>query len=210
MGNDSFAKILEKVAGEFVAQEPKPREVPDEMLGNYASRLTKLGYEFSECSLKILLQYLQGYNLWVCGKVGRGKTFFFDCLNRLRKARDADRIIKLSMIETQGWTMEKAEEWAADYADHDVLIDDVGSEPILNHYGEKVELFPYLLEKRMNRTRCRTHVTTNCKLIGKNQDPPSIAERYGERVKDRIVQMFAYSELSGPKSRRHVTPWGVS
>ena len=151
-----FADILGRVEEAFVPQENKEPEIKASTLEGWAKRMSGSGYQFTEETLKILLQYLKGYNLWICGNVGVGKTFFFDCLNRIRRSYDSDRIVKLSMIETQGWTMEQAAEWALDYADYDVLIDDVGAEPLLNHYGEKVEVFPYLLEKRMNRTRCRT------------------------------------------------------
>lgn len=195
-----FTDILGRVAEAFVPQENKEPEIKASTLEGWAKRMAGFGYEFTEESLKILLQYLKGYNLWIYGNVGVGKTFFFDCLNRIKRARDGDPIIKLSMIETQGWTMEQAAEWARDYCEYDVLIDDVGAEPLLNHYGEKVEVFPYLLEKRMNRTRCRTHMTSN--LSAKN-----MLDRYDRRVADRIVQMFKGCEMKAKKSRRRNAPW---
>jgi hypothetical protein len=195
-----FADILGRVSESFVPQENKEPEIRASVLESWAKRMTSLGYEFTEETLKILLQYLKGYNLWLVGNVGVGKTYFFDCLNRVKRARQGEPIIKLSMIETQGWTMEQAAEWARDYADYDVLIDDVGAEPLLNHYGEKIEVFPYLLEKRMNRTRCRTHMTSNLSAR-------DILQRYDRRVADRIAQMFKGCEIKAKQSRRRNAPW---
>jgi DNA replication protein DnaC len=195
-----FADILGRVAGSFVSQENKEPEVKASVLEAWAKRMASLGYEWTEETLKILLLYLKGYNLWLVGNVGVGKTYFFDCLNKIRRARGGDPIIKLSMIETQGWTMEQAAEWARDYADYDVVIDDLGAEPLLNHYGEKIEVFPYLLEKRMNRTRRRTHMTSN--LSAKD-----ILKRYDRRVADRIAQMFKGFEIKARQSRRRNAPW---
>ena len=195
-----FADILGRVSGSFVSQENKEPEIKASVLEAWAKRMTSLGYEFTEETLKILLQYLKGYNLWLVGNVGVGKTYFFDCLNRIKQAREGGQIIKLSMIETQGWTMEQAAEWARDYADCDVVIDDVGAEPLLNHYGEKIEVFPYLLEKRMSRTRCRTHMTSNLSAR-------DILKRYDRRVADRIAQMFKCCEIKAKQSRRRNAPW---
>lgn len=198
-----LAEVLGRVAEAFVPRENTEPEVRTSTLENLAKRMASSGYQFTEETLKILLQYLKGYNLWICGNVGVGKTFFFDCLNNIRRSYDSDRIVKLSMIETQGWTMEQAAEWAMDYADYDVLIDDVGAEPLLNHYGEKIEVFPYLLEKRMNRTRRRTHMTSN---LGAKD----ILKRYDRRVADRIAQMFKCCEIKAKQSRRKNAPWVVS
>ena len=197
-----LAEVLGRVAEAFVPRENKEPEVRTSTRENFAKRMAGSGYQFTEETLKILLQYLKGYNLWLCGNVGVGKTFFFDCLNSIRRSYDSDRIVKLSMIETQGWTMEQAAEWAMDYADYDVLIDDVGAEPLLNHYGEKVEVFPYLLEKRMNRTRRRTHMTSN---LGAKD----MLKRYDRRVADRIAQMFRCCEIKAKQSRRKNAPWVV-
>lgn len=195
-----FSDILERAAAAFVPQENMEPEVKASTLENWAKRMAGVGYEFTEETLKILLQYLKGYNLWLCGNVGVGKTYFFDCLNKIKQARGGEPIIKLSMIETQGWTMEQAAEWARDCADYDVVIDDVGAEPLLNHYGEKIEVFPYLLEKRMSRTKCRTHMTSN--LSAKD-----ILKRYDRRVADRIAQMFKGCEIKAKQSRRRNSPW---
>lgn len=84
-----------------------------------------------------------------------------------------------------------------------VVIDDVGTEPLMKSYGQEAELFPYLLEKRMQLTGKRTHLTSN---LG----PQDIKKRYGERVADRFVQMFKMEPLKAKKSRRVLRPWKAS
>lgn len=199
---DAFADMVKKLAESFVSAEVKPPQVKESVLEFYAMKMVGLGYEMSRTSLQILCEYLKGYNLWLCGTVGVGKTYFFETMSRLRRAREMEPIVKLSMIETQGWTMDDASQWAREAAECDVLIDDVGAEPMLNHYGEKVEVFPYLLELRM-QTRMRTHLTSNLA-------PKDILRRYDRRVADRFVQMFRMVEIKSKDSRRKLAPWKMS
>ena len=199
---DAFAEMVKKLAESFVPAEIKPPQVKESVLECYGRKMSELGYEMTKTSLQILCEYLKGYNIWLCGPVGVGKTYFFETMSRLRLARNMDPILKLSMLETQGWTMDSAAQWVRDTAEYDVFIDDVGAEPMLNHYGEKVEVFPYLLEERM-RTRMRTHLTSNLA-------PKDILRRYERRVADRFVQMFRMVEMKSKDSRRRLAPWKAS
>lgn len=195
-----FAEIVERLAKEMTAPEKVPC-VSAGTVENVAKLMTSKGYVFTQKTLEILADYLKGYNIWLCGNVGVGKTFFFDCMSRVRRDwRGLDPIHKLSMIETMGWTMEEAREWANDHEGDDVLIDDVGTEPEMNNYGVKAELFPYLLERRMQNFRRRTHLTSN---LG----PSDILKRYDRRVSDRFVQFFKMEKFEDKKSRRHLQAW---
>jgi DNA replication protein DnaC len=95
--------------------------------------------------------------------------------------------------------MDTAREWVEDNQDYDVLIDDVGTEPLMKSWGQEAELFPYLLEKRMQLCR-RTHLTSNLGIL-------DIKRRYGERVVDRFVQVFKMETMKAKKSRRVLKPW---
>lgn len=205
---DAFTSVMERLVAEMVkpAVEPTVRSSVVESVGK---KMISYGYQMSEWSVKVLMDYLKGYNLWLCGKPGVGKTFFFDVMSKVRRSMGYESILKLSMIETQGWTMENARDWADETRDYNVLIDDVGTEPLeMVSYGQRVDLFPYLLEKRMQLTQMRTHLTSN---LGAED----IMKRYGLRVSDRFVQMFKnheYPDVVGRKkttSRRHLTPWRI-
>lgn len=189
-----------------LADSMEKREVPKPVLSaGYVESIAKLmircGYQFNEKSLNILADYLRGYNLWLCGPVGVGKTFFFDCMTKVRRSQGLDSIVKLSMLETQDWTMETAREWVNETRDRDVLIDDVGTEPVMKSWGQEAELFPYLLEKRMQLATRRTHLTSNLGIV-------DIKKRYSERVSDRFVQYFKMETFTKTeKSRRVLRPW---
>lgn len=194
-----FAEMIERLAKEMVAPVKTPN-VTVAAVEEMAKKMISVGYEMTQGSLSILADYLKGYNLWLCGNVGVGKTFFFDCISRIRRERGLYPIIKLSMLETMAWKMDDARDWVEEAEDSDVLIDDVGTEPEMNSYGMKAELFPYLLEKRMQNTRRRTHMTSN---LG----PRDILKRYDMRVSDRFVEFFKMEKIEEKKSRRHLKPW---
>lgn len=200
--NPEFAGLVNKLMANFLKKEPVVNVNP-KWIEWVAAKFVEYGYEITADTIQMITDYLAGYNLWLCGNVGTGKTFFFDTMNKVRKARGVSRICKLSMIDTQGWDMEMAREWAQDYQDEDVLIDDVGTEPMMKSWGQEAELFPYLLEKRMQLSQRRTHLTSNLGII-------DIKRRYGERVADRFVQTFKMEQMKLKKSKRKLKPWKKS
>lgn len=198
-----FSAILERVVAQTVRKETPPPVISDQAIEYYAKLMASFGYEFTADTLNILSDYLKGYNLWLCGNVGTGKTFFFDCMSKVRRKKNIYGLVKLSMIETQGWTMENARNWADETREDDVVIDDVGTEPLMKSYGQEAEVFPYLLEKRMQLSSKRTHLTSNLGIL-------DIKKRYGERVADRFVQVFKMEQMDkmkAKKSRRTLQVW---
>lgn len=200
---DVLSEIIDRLAKQYSAPEQKEPVIRASVVESYALKMQNLGYEMSKETLSMLANYLKGFNLCVMGSVGIGKTFFFECINKIRSGAGMYPIVKLSMIETQGWDMTDARDWADDTRERDVLIDDIGTEPKMKSWGQEAELFPYLLEKRMQLTTCRTHVTSNLGLV-------DIRNRYGERVSDRFIQMFRPVKLTSKTSRRNQRPWGRS
>lgn len=197
--NDKLVDILDRVVKSVVKDSAEPPKVSTAAVEMFAKNMAGQGYDLNADTLGMLVDYLKGYNLWLCGNVGVGKTFFFECISKVRASMGYSTLVKLSMIETQGWTMDNAREWIADNDDRDVVIDDVGTEPLMKSYGQEAELFPYLLEKRMQLSR-RTHLTSNLGII-------DIKKRYGERVADRFVQFFKMEVMKAKKSRRVLRPW---
>lgn len=199
-----FAEMADRLSKQYPEQTSPEPAVSGRIVQLVAGQMAKRGYEMSAKAIEIVTDYLKGYNLWLCGNVGVGKTYFFDVMSRVRQEeKSLPPIAKLSMIETTGWTMDLAREWVEDHLDDDVLLDDVGSEPVMNSYGVKAELFPYLLENRMKNARKRTHITSN---LG----PKDILARYDVRVSDRFVQMFKFEKFDAKKSRRETRPWKMA
>jgi DNA replication protein DnaC len=195
----AFAEIMDRLAKELMPPEEQPM-VTAKAVETTAKAMISKGYEITSRTLEVLTDYLKGYNIWLCGNVGTGKTYFFETMSRVRADKGLDPIRKLSMIETMGWTMDQAREWLDDSEGFDIVIDDVGTEPEMNNYGVRAELFPYILERRMGVWRRRTHMTSN---LG----PADILKRYDRRVADRFTEMFKLEKLESKKSRRHLSPW---
>ncbi len=153
-----------------------------------------LGYEASEAQKAALTAYLQGFQLLLAGKAGTGKTSTF---RALKGAGLISREVVVFNIQT--WSLKAKDEILEaleDSKDCEMVIDDVGRETTKNEYGEKFELFDFVLGWREENCRgVRTHVVTN--LTASEREA-----RYGERVVSRLhlckVIAFADEDLRRP------------
>lgn len=84
-----------------------------------------------------------------------------------------------------------------------LYFDDIKSERMANNYG-KSELFREILENRYNN-KAKTYITCNYKK-GYEGDLDSaikeFGEKYGDRVNDRIYEMFNIIEFKGKSIRK--------
>lgn len=80
----------------------------------------------------------------------------------------------------------------------ELVIDDIGTEPMnTKDYGTDKDLVADLLRLRYNKIQreyCVTHLTTNL-------DITDISERYGDRISDRINEMFIPILVTGTSKR---------
>lgn len=84
------------------------------------------------------------------------------------------------------------------YSKGAILIDDLGAEIKLKHFGNEVEIVDQLIQLRYNifkKKNLKTFVTTNLSL-------EDIKRRYGLRSYDRIFEMFNILQLNGPTRRK--------
>lgn len=82
-----------------------------------------------------------------------------------------------------------------------LLIDDLLSERMASNYG-KAEILKDVLEKRYDKG-LKTYVTMNTRKEGDIQDAiEQIAERYGERLYDRVFEMFNVFHWKGKSMRK--------
>ena len=183
--------ILESLLRKVESRPVQDVVVSQESLTDFASRMAQRGYIPSEQTLMAVEKYLQGYGLWLTGGVGTGKTAFFRCLPLVHPPRI------FPMISTLGKSVDELRDWLHDNADNEIVLDDIGSEPVFNSYGSKFEILPWMLEARME-SRARTHVTSN--LTAK-----MVLDRYGARVIDRFAEYFYRVDFTG-KSKRFSRP----
>ena len=163
--------VLESLATQVSRPPAEDIDISSDVVRKYAESMAAKGYLHSESSILAIEKYLQGYNLWLNGDCGTGKTLFFKRLN--------PRIKVFRMIDTTGISIDELREWMEDARNKEIMIDDIGVEPIFNYYGNRFEIFPWIVEKRLEVT-ARTHLTSN--LTAK-----AMAERYGRRALDRLL-----------------------
>ena len=79
-----------------------------------------------------------------------------------------------------------------------ICIDDVGTEePIVNHYGTKINWFKNFIEGYYAQfnTYESIIITTNCSF-------QEIEQKYGGRVRSRMAQMFNVINVEGDDFRK--------
>ena len=148
------------------------------------------GYIHTERSLAALESYIKGYGLYLYGDVGTGKTSFFKCIGTAGMRF-------FNILRHMATPLDRIDEIINGFRDDELVIDDIGSEPVYNNYGSRIDLLPWIVEVRFESTK-RTHFTTN--LSG-----DAITERYGARLVDRIKEMCKCYRFDG-QSRRKPKP----
>lgn len=169
--------------------EEREAEIRPEMLKAKAENMVRRGYRFNSASLEALRLYMAGYGLFIHGSVGTGKTMFF----RTLRTFDGGEVAVFSMHDILGRSESDIREMMDDLANREVLLDDIGAEPVFNNYGVKFDILAYIIERRMASEE-RTHFTTNLKKS-------EIKDRYGIRIIDRITEMCKSVEFSGGSNR---------
>ena len=192
-GDTAWAKSI-LAAGQ---QLPKPRPEPMIRLSQLkaaAAYMNAKGYRFSDDDegvkrLDALRYYLKGYSIGLIGSVGTGKTMFFDCVPR--------RPIRFSLLDYITESLDDIRQVFKNYEKDDIVIDDIGSEPVFNHYGDRFDILPIIINWRERLPNVRTHFTSN-------HTGEEIYQRYGERIEDRLymAKIFTF----GGASLRRPTP----
>ena len=164
-------------------------------------RMAEKGYQPTAESRDALRAYKAGYNLWLSGQVGTGKTEFFkNAPWNIPDTGDSNRprrIIVDMATEFYGMSQDGILEFLHENRINEIVLDDVGNEGTINEYGNRREILPFILSKRMNVKPC-THITTN-------RDEQYFVSRYGYGFFDRL-QAFAYQVKFIGESRRILKP----
>ncbi len=170
----------------------------DEKLKTAVERLQQaLGRPLRKEQIKVLSFVLQGYDVYLAGKPGTGKTSIFT------KGSEAGifprRIYILDMKLLAKKPMDEILDELDMYKDDDIVLDDVGIEGDDKEFGNLKEVLETVLRYReIYCSHCHTHITTNLtiKVFG---------ARYGERVLSRMRTYqhvgFAGEDLRIPTAR---------
>lgn len=163
-----------------------------------ATAMARHGYEPTTTSLGALEKFMQGYNLWIDGDVGTGKTSFFTSMPRINMPDlHTEKIAVFDFGRIAGMEFDEVMTELEAHDRDELVLDDVGKEPRFNKYGERFELFPLIFERRLDLS-VRTHVTTNF-------GPKYFDERYGYGLFDRL-RAAAYHVTFKGVSKRTLKP----
>jgi len=166
------------------------------------------------------LKEMRGVNrkgIYLYGNIGTGKSLLFEILEYLYRDIEDKKIntefLNTIRIKTLN-TIEIVDQYRSQLsrpgqlASNDqtlyqktamgtIHFEDLGAENKINHYGNIAEVMSEILQirySRLNKTKCKTFITSNL-------TPGQVQDRYGERVYDRMFQLFNFLKLNG-KSRR--------
>lgn len=194
--------------------EPKRAYTPNEVLAIWPTigKRMVIDYEMDKTindAIPILAENKRG-NL-LMGTVGSGKTttmqIYLECICRLGEVGNGiegygnnpeNKMMSTRFIQTQ--YLSKGEDFILDLVKKRILcIDDLGAEsPLVNQFGTKTDVIANLLFLRYEKwqiDRIRTHATSN---LTKQQ----LKERYGERLFDRMSEMFSFIVMKGESKRK--------
>lgn len=147
--------------------------------------------------------------IYLYGDIGTGKSYLFEILEKIYlKTKNSKLRFKktntISLIDCVRAELSRSSKLSINdeslytrYTYGTVYFDDLGAETVINHFGNQIDVMSDILQLRyshLNRTNCRTFISSNlC--------PKQVKERYGERLYDRLYEMFNFIELEG-KTRR--------
>ena len=181
-----FTKALEKAMKYQEAKEVKPatdKQVEAEIL-----RIAEtVGYIPSKQIIEPIRAYLSGYGILLSGEAGIGKTMLMSALGM--RMYGAVHIASYGLRNLYKWY-----EWSDN---HNICIDDIGTETIVSEYGAKDEIMKRVIAHRAEQQSGRTSITTNL-------DSDEIAKRYDDRTLSRILGMCKTFQMTGTNRRKPV------
>ena len=194
----NFDSILAEINALVAEPSVYERRVPEDELRRVAQAMLARGYVPDARVLAAVEKYLQGYALWIVGDVGTGKTSFFRALPVYQpQGRNDRKRVVLNMGRLLGKSVDEVKEFLEYHRDDELVLDDIGKEPLFVEYGTRFEILPWLVEERIE-AKPRTHFTSN---YGKKY----FDERYGYGLFDRIFTAAYFAEWPG-QSRRTLAP----
>jgi hypothetical protein len=167
-----------------------------------------------ELFLKMDEAYTHNKGLLIMGQVGSGKTLIMKTFMRLQYKFESysrypgSRSIYYSIdsyavahaYQKKGYEI-FSEQFVTDTLERinlkqdNLLIDDIGSEPVISHYGNVTNVIGELLTMRYDNKRVSTYSTSNL-------DAKTLKQHYGERTFSRMKEMFNFINLKGSDRRK--------
>lgn len=126
----------------------------------------------------------KGKGLALFGSIGRGKTVINSFIWPVLFQRNFSK--KLHPISATEWKKEDVEKWA-------FIIDDIGTEFIVNTFGSKMDMVEFAINNAEHHTKLL--------FLTGNLTEKELIERYGIRTYDRIKRLCNIVVFSGKSLR---------
>lgn len=204
-------------------EEPKRKPLTRDMLTFTAKVLenwfSEIGFDAKEIErnqLDILTAWVAEYGinaahpdkadrpakcLMFCGQCGRGKTMLAKLLHKkfVLPFFTSDDLDKFANTEDEASYFDKKRIYGGDC---DIVVDDIGAEPLRTRYGNAPE-FPHLLQRLYDSWKYNGKLIIATTNLALNEfGLKDFAERYGERTADRLAEMFMPVYLTGETNFR--------
>ena len=148
--------------------------------------------DFDKAVQAIVTMYASGRGLFLTGEAGCGKTQLLKALQKIMGldcycwfyCKDADDMAALRPSDS-------------DALNHNVFVDDIGSEEIVREYGNTVDVVGNFIQLYHYRGKGRFLATTNL-------NSQAINERYGGRILDRLLEMCVVLKMLGKSKRKRI------
>jgi len=122
-------------------------------------------------------------SLLIQAGIGTGKTTAMTFFQRNQKQNFKMVRTRTVAYEFKNKGVEAIEFYSKNHSETGFCFDDFGTENILQHYGDKVSAITDIILNRYDDNIQPTHITTNLTV-------DQIKELYGERLFDRMKEMF--------------------
>lgn len=182
-------ELLEFAKKQYIPVPRPERRVDDRALALKVAEMSRAGYRFGTETVAALRAYMQGYGVLLSGKVGVGKTMFFQKVN-------ADALI-VDIGAVMGWRQAEIETFFLNNSECEIVVDDIGcGGSKARDYGREFDALLMILNMRdPARCRFRTHFTTNL-------TNDELVANFDARVVDRIYGLAKCFRIETEESRR--------
>lgn len=130
----------------------------------------------------------KGRGLFLHGDCGLGKSFISRIVIPAIVLKYQHKVFKVYDIGKMNGKLEDALDYPF------IVLDDIGTEEVLNDYGNKKYAFAELIDK--------AEKNGNILIITTNLTPDKLTEKYGERVLERIISTTKRIEFKGKTFRK--------
>jgi len=212
----SVVDLLPKYTGAYL-NNPPPKPQPktiEQNMADITERLTNAGYDNRHQADfdKLVLAFanilsINGRGAVISGSVGCGKTMAIKAITRTNSVTECFNSVALNYL-----SMADQEHYHHDLIrkGEDLILDDIGSEDIVNNYGNKQNIIAdficnwhaYYTDRLRKDHAKRLFITTNLPITSNDKGVVTLISKYGLRVVDRLAEICDFVEMTGTTNRR--------